>query len=171
MTKPPKKTACPPAPGLPLARPVKLPRPRIVKDKPADLLKHAKIELLATSSLKIDPDNARTHDERQLTQLMAAIKKFGWLVPLVVDNDLMILAGHARHEVAKRMKPAEVPCIRAEHLTKAAGSHSASLKIASPSWPAGTAGCSSGSSTRCSTPASISRRSGFRPPTSTSVRR
>lgn len=117
MTKPPKKSASPPAPGLPLARPVKLPRPRIVKEKPADLLKHAKIEFLATSSLKTDPDNARTHSERQLTQLMAAIKKFGWLVPLVVDADLMILAGHARYEVAKRMNLAQVPCIRADHLT------------------------------------------------------
>lgn len=79
---------------------------------------HPKIEMLSTSSLKPNPDNARTHPPRQLAQLRAAIEKLGWLVPIVVDADLMILAGHARYEVARRMKLEHVRCIRADHLSE-----------------------------------------------------
>ena len=81
------------------------------------IMHHSSIEMLLTSSLTPNPDNARTHSARQLSQLRAAIKKFGWLVPIVVDADLMILAGHARYEVARMLKLREVPCIRADHLS------------------------------------------------------
>ena len=82
------------------------------------IMNHPRIEMLSTTLLKPNPDNARTHSPRQLAQLRAAIEKLGWLVPIVVDADLMILAGHARYEVAQRMKLDEVPCIKAEHLSE-----------------------------------------------------
>lgn len=57
-----------------------------------------------------------------------SIKTFGFLVPMVIDNedDLCIVAGHTRHRAAMMLceeemrDPAEVevPCILAEHLTK-----------------------------------------------------
>jgi len=82
------------------------------------IMTHAKIELLATTLLWENPDNARTHSPRQIAQLSAAIKQFGWLVPIVCDADLMILAGHARWHAAKKLKLAEVPVIRADHLSE-----------------------------------------------------
>ena len=118
MIKPPRN--CRPAskatlPGLPSAQK----RPRRSPQAPAaeGFMYHPQIVMLATSSLKPNPSNARTHKESQLFQLEAVISKYGWLVPLVVDADLMILAGHARYEIAKRMGLETVPCIMAEHLS------------------------------------------------------
>lgn len=82
------------------------------------IMNHPPVQLLATSSLTKNPNNARTHDEKQYASLEAAIPKFSWLVPIVVDADLMILAGNARFEVAKRMGLKTVPCIRADHLSE-----------------------------------------------------
>ena len=56
-------------------------------------ISHPRVELLATASLLPNPRNARTHSDRQLRQIAASIEKFGWLVPVVVDEDLMIAAG------------------------------------------------------------------------------
>lgn len=87
---------------------------------PADpqIMNHPRVQLLATSSLTKNPNNARIHTEPQYTSMEAAIRKFGWLVPIVVDADLMILAGNARYEVARRMGLETVPCIRADHLSE-----------------------------------------------------
>lgn len=79
---------------------------------------HPKIEFLATSCLWENPDNVKTHGPRQITQLAAAIARFGWLVPIVCDADLMILAGHARWLAAKKLKLDKVPVIRADHLSE-----------------------------------------------------
>lgn len=81
--------------------------------------KHLKIELLATSMLAPNPRNARTHTPKQISQIGVAIKRFGWLVPIVIDENNMILAGHGRWEAAKKMRMTEVPVIRANFLSDA----------------------------------------------------
>jgi DNA modification methylase len=80
---------------------------------------HPRTEVVATSSLTPNPRNARMHSDRQVRQLAANIQRFGFLVPMVVDDDNMIAAGHGRWEAAKRLRLAEVPCIRARFLTEA----------------------------------------------------
>ena len=47
--------------------------------------------------------NARKHSKRQLETLKAAIKRFGFNVPIGVWQDGMILAGHGRWEAAKSL--------------------------------------------------------------------
>ena len=81
--------------------------------------KHLKIELLATKSLAPNPRNARTHTPKQISQIGVSIKRFGWLVPIIIDENNMILAGHGRWEAAKKMRLTEVPVIRANFLTDA----------------------------------------------------
>lgn len=81
--------------------------------------KHLKIELLAIRLLTPNPRNARTHTPKQISQIGVAIKRFGWLVPIVIDENNMILAGHGRWEAAKKMRLAEVPVIRASFLSDA----------------------------------------------------
>lgn len=78
---------------------------------------HPRVELLATSALKPNPRNARTHTDKQIDQIAASIKCFGWLVPIVIEDSGMILAGHGRWLAAQRLGLAEVPVIRAGHLT------------------------------------------------------
>jgi len=46
-----------------------------------------------------------------------SIREFGFLVPLVIDNDNVIVTGHTRHQAALRLNYTEVPCIRATNLT------------------------------------------------------
>lgn len=79
---------------------------------------HPKIELLATTSLTGDPRNARKHDDKQINQLAANMERFGFTVPLVVDQDNMIVAGHGRWEAAKKLGLIEVPVIRKEFLSE-----------------------------------------------------
>jgi hypothetical protein len=47
-----------------------------------------------------------------------SIKTFGFLVPVVIDNNDILVAGHTRVEAAKKLGLSEVPAVRAEHLTE-----------------------------------------------------
>jgi DNA modification methylase len=82
-------------------------------------LNHPRVVMLATAALIPNLRNARDHTDKQIAQLAANIQRFGFLVPLVVDADNMIAAGHGRWEAAKKLRLDEVPCIRAEFLTDA----------------------------------------------------
>ena len=42
--------------------------------------------------------NARTHSRKQIRQIAASIRKFGFLNPVLVDDANMVLAGHGRLE-------------------------------------------------------------------------
>lgn len=80
---------------------------------------HPKIELLSTTIFKPNPRNARTHSAKQIRQIAASIERFGWLVPIVADDELIIAAGHGRWQAAKLLDLEAVPVIRAEFLTDA----------------------------------------------------
>lgn len=73
----------------------------------------------AVSDLKPYPSNARTHSNRQIRQIAASIKEFGFLNPVLVDSDGQIIAGHGRVEAAKLLGRESVPTIRLEHLNDA----------------------------------------------------
>jgi len=55
------------------------------------------------TSLKPDPKNVRTHDERNLDAIRASMEKFGQRVPLVVGPKGIILKGNGTFEVAKQL--------------------------------------------------------------------
>ena len=65
----------------------------------------------ATGSLKPDPRNARTHSKRQLQQLVASIRQFGFTNPVLIDPEGVLIAGHGRLLAAKSIGMAEVPTI------------------------------------------------------------
>lgn len=46
-----------------------------------------------------------------------SIKEFGFKVPIVIDKDNVIVAGHTRFLAAHRLNMTEVPCIVADDLT------------------------------------------------------
>jgi DNA modification methylase len=71
------------------------------------------------ASLKPDPRNPRSHGKRQLKLLAKSIDSFGFNVPILVDRDLVVIAGHARLLAAKQLGWSEVPTIALEHLTEA----------------------------------------------------
>jgi DNA modification methylase len=73
----------------------------------------------ATASLKPDPRNARTHPKRQLEQIIASIREFGFTNPILLDPEGVVIAGHGRLLAAKAMGLVEVPTIELVGLTEA----------------------------------------------------
>lgn len=80
---------------------------------------NSSIEMLAVSELKPYAKNARTHSKAQVEQIAASIREFGWTNPVLIKDDLTIIAGHGRVMAAKSMGQTEVPCIRLSHLSEA----------------------------------------------------
>jgi ParB-like chromosome segregation protein Spo0J len=81
--------------------------------------KAAKIELRAIADLRPYPRNARVHSPEQIKRIAAAITEFGWTMPLLIDEDRMILAGHGRVEAAKLLGMDTVPVIVARGWSEA----------------------------------------------------
>lgn len=65
----------------------------------------------ATDSLIPDPRNARTHPKRQIDQIVASIRSFGFINPILIDPEDRIIAGHGRLRAAKALDLAEVPTV------------------------------------------------------------
>ncbi len=63
--------------------------------------------------------NARTHSKKQIAEIAASIKAFGFNNPVLIDQYGAIVAGHGRVEAAKLLGLGSVPVIRLEHLTDA----------------------------------------------------
>ncbi len=76
------------------------------------------IEYLPLASLQLDPQNPRLHDRKQLRQLASSLKSFGFNVPVLVDAQSRVIAGHGRFRASQLLGMAEVPTIRLEHLSE-----------------------------------------------------
>jgi ParB-like chromosome segregation protein Spo0J len=77
-----------------------------------------RIETVALEDLKPNPRNARTHSKRQIKLIADSVKTFGFVNPILIDKDGMIIAGHGRLTAAKRLGMTEVPALRIEHLSE-----------------------------------------------------
>ena len=64
-------------------------------------------------------NNARTHSKEQITKLRSSLREFGFINPVIIDNDFNVIAGHGRICAAKEEGIKEVPCVFADHLTEA----------------------------------------------------
>ena len=60
--------------------------------------------------------NPRKNDDA-VKCVAASIDEFGFKVPIVIDKDDIIVAGHTRYKAAKKLGLKEVPCIVADDLT------------------------------------------------------
>lgn len=61
--------------------------------------------------------NAKMHNETQIKNVAESIKQFGFVQPVVVDKDNVIVIGHCRTEAAKLLGMDEVPCVSVDDLT------------------------------------------------------
>lgn len=77
------------------------------------------LQYLSTDQLIPYARNARTHSRAQIQQLANSIQAFGFINPVVIDEQYMIVAGHARVLAAKQLGLEEIPTVRVEHLTEA----------------------------------------------------
>lgn len=65
-------------------------------------------------------NNAKLHDDAQITKIAASIRQFGFGADVVIDDadPPMILAGHGRWMAAKKLKMEKIPCKRMFRLTE-----------------------------------------------------
>lgn len=61
--------------------------------------------------------NARTHSETQIAQIAGSIAEFGFLNPVLVGDDGVLVAGHGRILAARKLGLHEAPVIVLAHLT------------------------------------------------------
>lgn len=64
-------------------------------------------------------NNARTHSSEQINKIRSSMREFGFINPIIIDDDFNVIAGHGRLEAAKLEGLREVPCVFAEYLTDA----------------------------------------------------
>ena len=70
------------------------------------------IEYASPESLKPHERNARKHPKKQLRQLAGSIKAFGFISPVLVNAEGLILAGHGRVDAAKLAGLDKIPTVR-----------------------------------------------------------
>jgi len=69
--------------------------------------------------LKPDPANPRVHSKKQIRQIANSIEVFGFNVPVLVDAELKVIAGHGRLLACRELGWTEVPTLCLDHLTTA----------------------------------------------------
>ncbi len=77
------------------------------------------VEYRLANQLKENPFNARIHSHRQTRQIARSIETFGFIVPLLVTSDGLVIAGHGRLRAAKFLGYGVVPVIVLNDLTDA----------------------------------------------------
>lgn len=73
---------------------------------------------LPTASVKNYDRNPRRHSPKQIEAIAESIKAFGFVSPLLVDRDSVLVAGHAVLAAAKLLKLAVVPVVVVDHLSE-----------------------------------------------------
>ena len=68
------------------------------------------------SELKPYEKNPRLNDEA-VKYVANSIKEFGFKVPIIIDKNNVIVAGHTRYKASKELGLKEVPCIIADDLS------------------------------------------------------
>jgi DNA modification methylase len=63
--------------------------------------------------------NARTHSPAQVKQIAASIAEWGWTMPVLVDDDGVLIAGHGRVLAAQGLGISDVPTMTASGWTEA----------------------------------------------------
>ena len=73
---------------------------------------------VSLSELKEYENNPRLINDEAIERVAASIKEFGFKVPIIVDEDNVIIAGHTRKLAAQSVGMDEVPVIIADDLTE-----------------------------------------------------
>lgn len=85
----------------------------MTKSKPSTTMQ---IETVKLEALHPYENNPRVNDDAA-AKLQDSIRTFGFRVPMLIDQNNVIVAGHTRYKAAKALGIEEVPCIRIEGLT------------------------------------------------------
>lgn len=70
------------------------------------------------AELKPYDKNTKKHDDVQINNVAESIKQYGFVQPIVIDKNNVVVIGHCRLLAAKKLKMQEVPCVCVEDLTE-----------------------------------------------------
>ncbi|MFL6728184.1 MAG: site-specific DNA-methyltransferase [Sphingomicrobium sp.] len=76
------------------------------------------IEYIASATLKGNPHSARRHSKKKIAKLADSIRRLGFNVPMIIDKEGQLLAGHARLAAARLIGMDQVPVVRVSHLSE-----------------------------------------------------
>lgn len=76
------------------------------------------IKNIAVKDLIPYDKNTKKHDDVQINNVAESIKKYGFVQPIVIDKNNVVVIGHCRLLAAKKLKMADVPCVCVEDLTE-----------------------------------------------------
>lgn len=76
-----------------------------------------KTEVVKLTTLKPDPDNVRLHGQESIDAIVASLRAYGQMKPIVVRNNVVI-AGNGTLAAAKELGWKEITIVRADHLSK-----------------------------------------------------
>jgi DNA modification methylase len=77
-----------------------------------------RVEWRNVASLTANPRNSRRHPREQIHQLAKTIKELRVFVPILIDDDGLILAGHGRLEASRLLEMTEVPTLTVSGLSE-----------------------------------------------------
>lgn len=75
------------------------------------------IKNIAVKDLIPYEKNTKKHDDAQINNVAESIKQYGFVQPIVIDKNNVVVIGHCRLLAAKKLKMADVPCVCVDDLT------------------------------------------------------
>ena len=76
------------------------------------------IKNIAVKDLIPYEKNTKKHDDVQISNVAESIKQYGFVQPIVIDKNNVVVIGHCRLLAAKKLKMQEVPCVCVDDLTE-----------------------------------------------------
>ena len=70
-----------------------------------------RVRMVPIDRITPNPHNPRTHPPKQIRQIADSIHAFGFTSPLLVDEDLNLIAGHGRFAAALTLGMSEIPVL------------------------------------------------------------
>lgn len=75
------------------------------------------IKNIAVKDLIPYEKNTKKHDDVQINNVAESIKQYGFVQPIVIDKNNVVVIGHCRLLAAKKLKMTDVPCVCVDDLT------------------------------------------------------
>ena len=76
------------------------------------------IKNIAVKDLIPYEKNTKKHDDVQINNVAESIKQYGFIQPIVIDKNNVVVIGHCRLLAAKKLKMTDVPCVCVDDLTE-----------------------------------------------------
>lgn len=76
------------------------------------------IKNVKISKLKGYHQNNKKHPQEQVDELKKSLTAYGFIQPIVVDKENVVIIGHGRLEAAKQLAYTEVPTVQLDNLTE-----------------------------------------------------